>query len=215
MSIDVPPTSAPQPPPSGRGSSDAETTIVPAPPSRTDRAIRSAVEWVVILVAALAVALIVKTFLIQAFYIPSASMEPQLRNGDRIFVNKLSYRLHDVNRGDVVVFERPACAVPDPKIKDLVKRVIGLPGDTVEGKDGGVFVNGRRLEEDYLPDGQTTSDFGLVTVPAGRLWLMGDNRENSQDSRVLCGNGPTFIDEDTVVGRAFVKVFPLNDLQLL
>ena len=208
MTIDLPPTEAPPPPPRGKGPQHRKR-------SRTDRAVRSAVEWVAILVAALVVALVVKTFLIQAFYIPSASMEPQLRNGDRIFVNKLSYRLHEIHRGDVVVFERPACAVPDPRIKDLVKRVIGLPGDTVEGKDGGVYVNGRRLQEDYLPAGQTTSDFALVTVPAGRLWMMGDNRENSQDSRVLCGNAPTFIDEDTVVGRAFVKVFPLDDLQVL
>lgn len=204
MTIDAPPTEPPAPTPApGRSS------------SRTDRALRSAVEWVVIIVAALVVAFIVKTFLIQAFYIPSASMEPQLRDGDRIFVNKLSYRLHEVYRGDVVVFERPACAVPDPRIKDLVKRVVGLPGDTVEGKNGAVYVNGNRLEEPYLPEGQTTSDFAPATVPPGRLWLMGDNRENSTDSRVLCSNGPTFIDADTVVGRAFVKVFPLGDIQLL
>ncbi len=168
-----------------------------------------------IIAAALLVAFLVKTFLIQAFFIPSASMEPQLRNGDRIFVNKLSYRLHDIHRGDVVVFERPACAVPDPRIKDLVKRVVGLPGDVVEGKTGSVFVNEQRLVEEYLPEGQTTSDFGPVKVPAGKLWMMGDNRENSTDSRVLCSNAPTFIDQDSVVGRAFVKVFPLNDLQLL
>ena len=204
MTIDAPPTEPPAPMPA-----DARR------PSRTDRALRSALEWVVIIVAALLVAFLVKTFLIQAFYIPSASMEPQLRNGDRIFVNKLSYRLHDIHRGDVVVFARPACAVPDPKIKDLVKRVIGLPGDTVEGKNGGVYVNGTRLEERYLPEGQTTTDFAPATVPEGRLWMMGDNRENSTDSRVLCGNAPTFIDQETVVGRAFIKVFPLNDIQLL
>jgi signal peptidase I len=194
--------------------------MTPAPPAAgrggaADRVVRSVVEWVVIIAAALVVAFLVKTFLIQAFYIPSASMEPQLNEGDRIFVNKLSYRLHDVHRGDIVVFERPACAPPDPKIKDLVKRVVGLPGDTVEGKAGGVYVNGHRLAENYLPDDQTTMDFSAVHVPAGRLWMMGDNRENSTDSRFLCGNGPTFIDEGTVVGRAFVKVFPLNDIELL
>jgi len=208
VTIDAPPTEPPAPPPTPAPASGR-------PKGRADRALRSAIEWVVIIVAALLVAFLVKTFLIQAFYIPSASMEPQLRNGDRIFVNKLSYRLHEIHRGDVVVFSRPACAVPDPKIKDLVKRVIGLPGDTVEGKNGGVYVNGNRLEEPYLPEGETTTDFAAVTVPEGRLWMMGDNRENSTDSRVLCGNGPTFIDEDTVVGRAFVKVFPLDDLQLL
>jgi signal peptidase I len=175
---------------------------------------RSAVEWVVIIAAALVVAFIVKTFLIQAFYIPSASMEPTLDIRDRILVNKLSYRLHDIHRGDIVVFERPDCAVRDPAIKDLVKRVVGLPGDTVEGRNGGVLVNGHRLVEDYLPDGQSTSDFGPVEVPTGKLWMMGDNRENSSDSRVLCG-GPTYIDQDAVVGRAFVRVFPVTRLGLL
>jgi signal peptidase I len=206
VTIDAPPTEPPSPPPK---------PPTPVSPTRTDRAVRSMVEWVVIIAAALVVAFLVKTFLIQAFYIPSASMEPQLNEGDRIFVNKLSYRLHDIHRGDIVVFERPSCAPPDPKIKDLVKRVIGLPGDTVEGKNGGVYVNGHRLAEDYLPDGQTTMDFAAVHVPDGRLWMMGDNRENSTDSRFLCGNGPTYIDQHTVVGRAFVKVFPLNDLEVL
>ncbi len=168
-----------------------------------------------IVVAALAVAFLVKTFLIQAFFIPSASMEPQLHVGDRIFVNKLSYRLHDIHRGDIVVFARPPCTPADPTIKDLVKRVVGLPGDTVEGRNGGVLVNGKRLTEAYLPADQTTSDFGPVTVPDGRLWMMGDNRENSSDSRVLCDNRATFIDEDLVVGRAFVKVYPLSDLEVL
>ena len=192
-------------------------TAPPSPdatPSRGGRALRSAIEWVVIIVAALIVAFLVKTFLIQAFYIPSASMEPQLNIRDRILVNKLSYRLHEIHRGDIVVFSRPDCAVRDPEIKDLVKRVVGLPGDKVEGRDGGVFVNGRRIVEDYLPEGQTTSDFGPVEVPEGKLWMMGDNRENSSDSRVLCG-GPTFIDEDAVVGRAFVRVFPVTRLGLL
>jgi len=185
------------------------------PPTLAKRAVRSAIEWVVIIVAALLVAFVVKTFLVQAFYIPSASMEPQLNIRDRILVNKISYRLHDVNRADLVVFERPDCDQSDPAIKDLVKRVIGLPGDEVEGKEGGVFVNGRRLLENYLPDDQTTGDFGPVKVPPGRLWLMGDNRENSKDSRFLCNNGPTFIAEDAVIGRAFVRVFPLQRVGLL
>lgn len=185
------------------------------PPNMAKRALRWALEWLVIIAAALLVAFVVKTFLVQAFYIPSASMEPQLNIRDRILVNKLSYRLHDVRRADLVVFERPACDQSDPAIKDLVKRVIGLPGDQVEGKDGGVFVNGRRLAEDYLPADQTTGDFGPVEVPAGRLWLMGDNRENSKDSRFLCNNGPTFIDEDDVIGRAFVRVFPLQRVGIL
>jgi signal peptidase I len=204
VTIDAPPTSAPEPPP---GTSKEK--------AKTKRGfVGATLEWVLIIVAALVVAFVVKTFLIQAFYIPSASMEPTLDIRDRILVNKLSYRIHDIHRGDIVVFERPDCAVRDPAIKDLVKRVVGLPGDTVEGRRGGVIVNGHRLDESYLPAGQTTSDFGPVEVPPGKLWLMGDNRENSSDSRVLCG-GPTFIDEDSVVGRAFVRVFPVTRLGLL
>ncbi len=197
---------------------DAPETATPQhrkPPSVAGRAARSVIEWVVIIVAALLVAFVVKTFLIQAFYIPSASMEPELLIRDRILVNKLSYRLHDFHRGDIVVFERPDCDSGDPAIKDLVKRVVGLPGDMVEGKDGGVVVNGRKLPETYLPDDQSTADFGPVQVPEKRLWLMGDNRENSKDSRFLCNNGPTFIAEDAIVGRAFIRVFPLQRVSLL
>lgn len=185
------------------------------PPTMARRATRSAIEWLMIIAAALLVAFVVKTFLIQAFYIPSASMEPQLNIRDRILVNKLSYRLHEVNRSDIVVFRRPKCDSSDPVIKDLVKRVIGLPGDSVEGRNSAVYVNGRKLTEDYLPSGQTTSDFGPVKVPAGHLWLMGDNRENSKDSRFLCDNSATFIDEDAVIGRAFVRVFPIQRVSLL
>jgi signal peptidase I len=203
VTIDSPPTSAPEPPPGVTKRAGAKHTFVGA-----------TVEWVVIIVAALIVAFLVKTFLIQAFYIPSASMEPTLDISDRILVNKLSYRLHDIHRGDIVVFERPECAVRDPAIKDLEKRVVGLPGDTVQGRGGGVLVNGHKLSEPYLPADQSTSDFGPVEVPDGKLWLMGDNRENSSDSRVLCG-GPTFIDEDSIVGRAFVRVFPVTRLGLL
>src|SRR5436309_7755444 len=113
--------------------------------------VRSAVEWVVIVVAALLAALLIKTFLLQAFYIPSDSMNPTLVQRDRVLVNKLSYHFHDVHRGDVVVFKRPP-GENDPKIKDLIKRVIGLPGETVEGRDGSVVIDGRALKEPYIPN---------------------------------------------------------------
>jgi signal peptidase I len=186
-----------------------------AQPTAAARAMRNALEWVVIIVAALVVAFVVKTFLIQAFFIPSASMDPELRVGDRVLVNKLSYRLHDVHRGDIAVFDRPKCDLSDPAIKDLIKRVVGVGGETVEGHDGGVYVNGKRLPEPYLPKGVTTADFAPVKVPAGHLWMMGDNRGNSKDSRFLCNNGPTFIAEDVVVGRAFVRVWPASAFDLL
>ena len=186
--------------------------IAPPPPvrhgSRRRRSsTRNAIEWVAVVVGAIVVALLVKTFLVQAFRIPSESMDPTLIKGDRVLVNKLSYRLHDVNRGDVVVFERPDSLPGGPDDpKDLIKRVIGLPGDTVYARDGTVFVNDKPLDEPYLPDGTTTVNMDQpITVPDGEVWVMGDNRGNSQDSRVF-GTIP----ESSIVGRAFLLMWPLN-----
>jgi len=181
----------------------------PRPATTSSRSTRNIVEWIGIVVGALLVAVIVKTFLIQAFYIPSLSMYSTLDKGDRVLVNKVSYHLHDIHRGDVVVFKRPP-GVPDTGIKDLIKRVVGLPGDTVEGHDGAVYVNGKRLVENYLDKGTITSDFSPEKIPDGDIFVMGDNRGNSEDSRVF---GP--IDDDLVVGRAFVRVWPLQDFDLL
>ncbi|MCU1486274.1 MAG: signal peptidase [Actinomycetia bacterium] len=180
-----------------------------APTTTTaNKSTRNAVEWVAIVIGALVVALIVKTFLIQAFFIPSLSMYSTLDKGDRVLVNKLSYHVHDIHRGDIVVFERPP-KVADSAIKDLIKRVVGLSGDTVEGKDGKVYVNGKALDERYLDAGTTTSDFPAQTIAQGQIWVMGDNRGNSEDSRFF---GP--IDKDLVVGRAFVRVWPIPDIHL-
>jgi signal peptidase I len=179
------------------------------PPPKESSGIRGAVEWVVILVGALLVALVVKTFLLQAFYIPSGSMEPTLMIGDRVLVNKVSYDFHDVRRGDIVVFRTPP-GEDNATIKDLIKRVIGLPGDTVEGHDGRVYINGNPLKEPYLPAGTTTSSFPAEKIGAGRLWVMGDNRSNSKDSRYF-----HTISTNLVVGRAFVKVWPLSQVGLL
>ena len=174
--------------------------------------VRSLVEWAVIIAAALIVALVVKTFLLQAFYIPSGSMEPTLKPGDRVLVNKLSYDLHSVHRGDLVVFKRPPSEAGDPTIKDLIKRVIGLPGDRIEGRDGVVYINGAKISEPYLPPGTVTTSIqpGGYTVPPGQYFVMGDNRSNSMDSRFI---GP--IPGDLIVGRAFVRVWPLSGLGLL
>jgi signal peptidase I len=175
--------------------------------------VRSIVEWVAVIVGALVVALVVKTFLFQAFYIPSASMEPTLEKGDRVLVNKLSYDVHDVNRGDVVVFELPEDKIGPDGIKDLIKRVVGLPGDAIETRDGVVYVNDRRLDEPYLSDGTRTGDptngnnpaIDRQVVPDGTVFVMGDNRSNSHDSR-YADRGPIPI--DSIVGRAFILVWP-------
>src|ERR687893_462497 len=136
--------------------------------------LRNIVEWVVIGAGALLVAFVIKTFLLQAFYIPSLSMAPTLQINDRVLVNKVSYDLHDVNRGDLVVFESPPNESSDAK--DLIKRVIGLPGETVESRDGHILINGQVLEEPYLDRGVTTGAVDKVTVPPDHLWVMGDNR---------------------------------------
>jgi signal peptidase I len=168
-----------------------------------------ALEWVAVIGCGVLVALTAQAFLVQAFWIPSPSMTPTLEVGDRVLVNKLSYRTHDVHRGDVVVFERPPAASHggEGEIKDLIKRVVAVGGDTLEGRDGQVFVNGERIEEPYLVDGTPTDNLPHQEIPEGFVFVMGDNRTNSEDSRVF---GP--IDEGAIVGRAFVKVLPVSDL---
>src|SRR5947209_13695751 len=179
------------------------------PESATRSSVRSAVEWVVIVVAALLAALLIKTFLLQAFYIPSDSMNPTLVQRDRVLVNKLSYHFHDVHRGDIVVFKRPP-GENDPTIKDLIKRVIGLPGDTVEGRDGQIVINGRVLHEPYTAKNSPMNDFTPRKIPPGHYFVMGDNRSNSKDSRVF---GP--IAKSLIVGRAFIRVRPISKITLL
>jgi signal peptidase I len=181
----------------------------PAPPGRSKHAwARTTLEWGGLIVAALVIALLIKTFLFQAFYIPSDSMVPTLEKNDRVIVNKLSYRLHDVNRGDIIVFKAPPGTESD--IKDLVKRVIALPGERVEGHDNHVFIDGKQLEEPYLPEGTITSDFEAVTVPPDSFWVMGDNRGASRDSRYF-----KFVPKDDIVGRVFLRMWPLNRLDIL
>ena len=177
--------------------------------SGMSRSTRSAIEWVAVIVGALVVALVVKTFLIQAFYIPSESMVPSLKVGDRVLVNKLSYTTGDIERGDVVVFARPGGPGSDG-IEDLIKRVVGLPGETVEGRDGRVYVDGEELPETYLPDGVETSAFPPYEVPEDHVWVMGDNRGASDDSRRFKA-----VPTSDVVGRAFVIIWPLTELGTL
>lgn len=204
-------------------------------PSGRKPALRVALEWVALIAVALAIAFIIKSFLFQAFYIPSESMKPTLNVGDRVLVNKLSYDFHDLNRGDIVVFDAPQLA-QSGGIEDLVKRVIGLPGETVTFPgDGHVYVNGRILNEPYLPQGVESCNPSLpcpvqgtvgnevppgcgapadgqpgCVVPKGKAFMMGDNREASKDSRVF---GP--IDQGTIVGRVFVRMWPLDNLGFL
>src|SRR5262245_45776449 len=207
-----PPSVPPAPPSSGDGDGaggDGTGGAEPAGRKKKPRSVqRTILEWVILLGGALVIALLIKTFLFQAFYIPSESMVPTLKTNDRVLVNKLSYKLHDVNRGDIVVFEAPE---GEEGAEDLVKRVIGLPGEDVSGcGKGKVCIDDRRLDEPYLPDDVATSQFPSVHVPADTVFVMGDNRNFSKDSRSF---GP--IDQDTIVGRVFVRIWPPNRLGLL
>ncbi|RKS77351.1 signal peptidase I [Motilibacter peucedani] len=188
---------------------------------------------------ALVLAMVVKAFLVQAFYIPSGSMEDTLRVGDRVLVDKVSYRFGDIHRGDIVVFNgvdsftsevdveesgNPVAravrevgswvGVAQPSERDFIKRVIGVPGDhVVADGHGKVVVNGVPLEEtSYLFPGDAPSDRAFdVTVPAGKLWVMGDHRSESADSREHMGDpGGGYVPEDKVIGKAFVVVWPFG-----
>jgi signal peptidase I len=183
----------------------------------------------ILVLIALVIAIVIKTFLVQAFYIPSESMERTLTPGDRVLVSKLSYVLGDIHRDNVVVFSNPnQVAVPDrgpllgflhwlgeglgfaqPENEDLIKRVIGLPGDTVAIRDNAVYVNGEPIDEPYLPPGAKACNgsYPQTTVPPAHLWVLGDNRCHSGDSRYGLGMVP----EENVVGRAFVIIWPFPD----
>jgi signal peptidase I len=179
----------------------------PAAPSKSRRTTtRTVIEWVAVVGGALVVALVIRAFFLAAFYIPSESMVPTLEKGDRVLVNKLSYKLHDVHRGDVVVFERPPNE-PDNGIKDLIKRVVALPGESIEVRDCKVLIDGSALEEPYVKQWNRTCTFAPKTVGDNEVFVMGDNRDDSQDSRFF---GP--ISQDLIVGRAFVVVWPLTNL---
>lgn len=170
---------------------------------------RGAIEWVAVVALAVLAALALRTWVIEPFYIPSGSMEPTLQVGDKILVNKLSYDFHAVHRGDIVVFRRPPND-PEPAIKDLVKRVIGLPGETISASGGEVYIDGRPLPEPWLPKGVTTANFGPVHIPRGEYFVMGDNRGDSADSRVF---GP--IPKSLIVGRVFLRIWPPSRIGFL
>lgn len=196
-----------------RAQRDARREALPAAEvarrRRRKHGTRQLIEWTLLVLGAIALALILRAFVVQAFYIPSDSMVPTLQEGDRVLVNKLSYRLHDVHRGDIVVFEAPPGQATD-EIKDLVKRVIGLPGETIEGRDGRIFIDGDLLEEPYLPEGTMSKEIAAFEVPVGSFYVLGDNRLASRDSTIF---GP--IPESGIVGRVFVRLWPISRFDFL
>jgi len=175
-------------------------------------------EWLVLIVLVIAGSLLIRTYVMQSYRIPSGSMELTLHgctpgcNDDRILVDKLSYKLHGIHRGDIVVFKATGKWVNVVgEGNDVVKRVIGLPGDTVQCCDAQnhLLRNGVAIKEPYVYQ-DDHMPFAAVKVPPGELWVMGDHRNDSSDSRY---NGPIPI--SSVIGHAFLRVWPLKRFGLL
>jgi signal peptidase I len=178
-------------------------------------------ELPILLAVAVVVAVLVRAFVLQTFYIPSESMENTLLINDRVLVNKLVYDFRDPRRGEIIVFQAPRAWRSDPAEEDFIKRVIGVPGDHVVCCDAQqhLVVNGYPLTEAYVYSGSDGADLASeqpfdITVPANRLWVMGDHRSHSGDSREQYVRthdvtGST-ISTDAVVGRAFVIFWPVT-----
>jgi signal peptidase I len=234
----------PQPEPEAAKPSLAEVRGEPEPPRRRPWIVRQLIELPLLILLAFGIAIVIKTFIAQAFYIPSPSMRPTLNEGDRVLVEKLSYRFRDPARGDVVVFAkevfgapqdlpwqedarnflRELLGLPTGREEDYIKRVVAVGGDVVRyaGTPRRLTVNGREVDEPYVFGGRDRASQALrardcarldmapgdggCIVPAGKVFVMGDNRGDSEDSRVI---GP--VSEDKIVGRAFVVIWPPGD----
>ena len=199
-------------------------------------------EFPILVIVALAVSLVIKTFLVQFFYIPSGSMENTLQINDRVAVNKVPFLSQSIHRGDVVVFRDPANWLPQPyadsqnsiieKVKEgfvlvgilpnpakqyLVKRVIGVAGDNIVAKDGVITINGKTTSEPYIFAGNKPSEMDFnVTVPSGKVWVMGDHRGASADSRYHqddVNNG--FVPVSKITGRAFAVIWPVKNFGII
>jgi signal peptidase I len=179
-------------------------------PNRTARKRRHAIEWALIIVVAVLVSVLVRTFVFQTFFIPSSSMNPTLWKGDRIVVNKLSVEFGTINIGDIVVFKAPpdvAMDCGDP-VTDLVKRVIGLPGDHLYSKGNTIFVNGTPLDQKWSVWPTLGTPIRPTTVAAGHYFMMGDWHSESCDSRTW-GTVP----RSDLIGKVFVRIWPLKSIE--
>ena len=222
------------PPPPPGGTSDG---VTPAARKRK-KPLPLWQEVILLLVTAFVLALVVKTFFVQAFYIPSGSMEPTLQVDDKILVQKVSYWTGDIERGDIVVFDDPGgwlatgqatvARNPFQRVLEviglypsgghLVKRVVAVGGDTVMCCDRNrIVVNDVPLEEDYLPGStQNQGTYGPLTVPEDKLWVLGDNRANSEDSHAHTADpGGGFVPTDDVVGKVWAVVWPRQHIEML
>ena len=170
-------------------------------------------EWIVVIAIALIVAMLVRLFLLQQFYISGPSMETTMFSDNRVLVSKLAYKIGDIDRGDVVVFDRATMNGSQIEHDDLIKRVIGLGGESIEIRDCSVYIDGTKIDEPYLPSrdiglANLSDRCGVVSMPLttienDEVFLVGDNRPQSIDSRMF---GP--IKKDLIIGQAFVLMWP-------
>ncbi len=190
---------------------DAPDVASPEAPTRTRR-MHPVLEWLIVLVIAVGVSLLIRAYAFQTYFIPSGSMEPTLHIGDRIIVSKLSVEFGTIHIGDVVVFRAP----PGVKVQcgdavpDLVKRVIGLPGDHLTSRGNTIYVNGHRLTQWWTHNPVLGKPIGTVTVPANSYFMLGDNEANSCDSRYW-GTVP----RSDIVGKAILRIWPLSRVGFL
>ena len=167
------------------------------------------VEIIKTLVTAVILAFGIRTFVAEARYIPSSSMEPTLQINDRLIIEKITYRFNSPERGDIVVFN-PTEALKEKNFNDaFIKRIIGVPGDMVQVKQGQVYLNGELIEEDYISEAPAY-EYGPVTVPENQYLVLGDNRNNSYDSHYW-----GFVPKEKLIGKAFVRFWPLPRLGIL
>ena len=177
------------------------------PPAASERwrdVVRWILEVVVIVAAAFLFALLIQEFVLKPYVIPSPSMEPTLVQGDRVLVNRLVYHFRSPRRGDVIVFHPPGVETTEP----FIKRVVAVGGDTVAVHDGVLWVNGQAQNEPFLKEHPIAEDYPETHIARGYVWAMGDNRNNSGDSRVF---GP--VKENEIIGEAFAVYWPIGHMK--
>ena len=199
---------APAPDPGDGGVDTIDDTSMLHEAEAKKKKLNPLLEWIIVVVVAITSALLVRAYVVQQFAVEGQSMLSTLNDGDRVLVNRLSYRLHDPRRGDVVVLQRFEGGADE---RDLIKRVIGLPGERVEVRSCVVYIDDVPLEEPYLDpviqqrDG-CGDDQSPVTVPDNSVFVLGDHRGKSSDSRVFGA-----VPDDLLIGRAFVIIWPVGD----
>ncbi len=163
-------------------------------------------DWVLSIAVAVVLAFLIRTFIVELYLVEGPSMRPTLQSAERLVVNKFIYRFRPPERGEILVFRYPR----DPS-RDFIKRVIAIPGDTIEIKEGRVFVNSVLLNEDYILS-RTRGSYPLATVPEGTIFVMGDNRNNSEDSRFA---DVGFVPYDLIKGKAILVFWPVSQFKAL